>query len=624
MGRLIVKPGLSTAGEGGKTRLLWFMDRVIMLLAFPAVFSLVAEYGFFLTAAQSLLIRSLDFAILWIFALGGLVRLLLITDKVSYLRSHWADIVIVFLILFFLIFPEQLTLIMHSFLPGLQPGAIAKIYIVITQILLILALVPPVLRYSQRIMSWNIQPAMLIIMSFLLFIMLGTMLLQLPKATVSGTISFIDALFMSTSAICVTGLIVVDTAADLTPFGQTVIMVLMQLGGLGIMTMTTFFAYMLGSGSGLKQYATLQSLLGEESLGRIRSTVIYVILFAFIAEVSGAFLLYRTFEGFGFTSSFERFYFALFHSVSAFCNGGFSLWSDNLMAEDISRSLPALAVIMSLIVIGGLGFPVITNLFMLFTYRVRKRFGLRKEEALFVENIDHPGAIQQKKLRNYKIRLSLHSKLVLVTTVMLIVSGTIGIWLLEQNGVLERLSWTDRFIAALFHSVSARTAGFNTLDISHFSMPALFFIILLMWIGASPGSTGGGIKTSTLAVSVLNILAIVSGRNRIEIFRKQVPPVTVVKAFSTVILSVFYIALALFILLITENFSFMQLLFEVVSAVSTAGLSTGITSGLSPTGKVVIIVSMFIGRIGMLAVLGAFIRQRSFGRYAYTKENIMI
>ncbi|MBF0585659.1 ATPase [Prosthecochloris sp. N3] len=624
MGKLIVKPGMINEGEGGKVRLLWFIDRVLMLLAFPAVFSLVAEYGFYLSPSQSLFIQSLDFSILWIFALGGLLRLLLISDRVSYLRSHWPDILIMLLILTFLIFPAQITAVMHSFLPGLLPGAIAKIYIVITQILLLLALVPPALRYSQRIMTFNLQPALLIIMSFLIFIVLGTLLLLMPKASVSGSMPLIDALFMSTSAICVTGLVVVDTATELTVFGQAVIMVLMQLGGLGIMTMTTFFAYMLGSGSGLKQYATLQSLLGEESLGRIRSTVIHVIVFAFVVEAVAAVILYYDFSTYGFSSVPEQLFFALFHSVSAFCNGGFSLWSDNLMAAEIQHSVTALVTIMFLIVIGGLGFPVITNIFMLLNYRVRSRFGLVKGEPVEAEQVDTLRLFPQKKSRKLKIRLSLHSKLVLITTSLLLSFGALGIALLEWNGALGALPVADRVFSALFHSVSARTAGFNTLDIGSFSVPSLFFLVLLMWVGASPGSTGGGIKTSTLAVAVLNISAIVSGRNRIDIFRKQVAPVTVVKAFSTVILSVFYIAFALFILLITEQFPFEELLFEVVSAVGTVGLSTGITSGLSQTGKLVIIVSMFIGRIGMLSVLGAVIRQRSFGRYAYTRENVMI
>ncbi|NEX11451.1 MAG: ATPase [Prosthecochloris sp.] len=632
MGNILVKPGLLNGGEDGSgllpgkdnNRLLVVIDWIVILLAFPAVFSLVAEYGFYLTSAQTSLIQILDLGILWIFAVCGFIRILLISDKTGYLKSHWSDVLILFLISMLLFFPVNIAAIMQSFIPGLVPKAIAKISIVLTQVLLILALVPPALRYSQRLMSFNVQPAALIIMSFLLFIFLGTLFLLLPKATLNGSISVIDALFMSTSAVCVTGLVVVDTAKDLTMFGQTVIMILMQLGGLGIMTMTTFFAYMVGSGSGLKEYATLQTLLGEESLGRIRSTIFQVALFAFSFEVLGAWILFEQFDRYPFASAPDRLFFAIFHSVSAFCNAGFSLWSENLMAPVVQNDMLILSVIMVLIVLGGLGFPVIANINAIVAHRFRRRFFSMISDGPVVENVYSTDVVQKERLRERRVRLGLHSKLVLLTTGVLLVTGTLGIYLLEVHRTLEGLPVTEQVFASLFHSVSARTAGFNTLDIGHFTMPTLFFIIVLMWIGASPGSTGGGIKTSTLAVAVLNILAIVSGRNRIEIFRKQIAQVTVTKAFSTVILSIFYISCALFILLVTENLPFEQLLFEVVSAVGTVGLSTGITPALSMTGKCVIIVSMFIGRIGMLAVLGAVIRQRSYGRYSYTEENVMI
>lgn len=382
MGNILVKPGLLNGGEDGSgllpgkdnNRLVALIDWIVILLAFPAVFSLVAEYGFYLTSDQTSLIQILDLGILWIFAVCGFIRILLISDKTGYLKSHWSDVLILFLISMLLFFPVNIAAIMQSFIPGLVPKAIAKISIVLTQVLLILALVPPALRYSQRLMSFNVQPAALIIMSFLLFIFLGTLFLLLPKATLNGSISVIDALFMSTSAVCVTGLVVVDTAKDLTMFGQTVIMILMQLGGLGIMTMTTFFAYMVGSGSGLKEYATLQTLLGEESLGRIRSTIFQVALFAFSFEVLGAWILFEQFDRYSFASAPDRLFFAIFHSVSAFCNAGFSLWSENLMAPVVQNDMLILSVIMVLIVLGGLGFPVIANINAIVAHRFRRRF----------------------------------------------------------------------------------------------------------------------------------------------------------------------------------------------------------------------------------------------------------
>ncbi|ANT65656.1 MULTISPECIES: TrkH family potassium uptake protein [Prosthecochloris] len=624
MSKLIVKPGIFNAGRH-QSPLVAVADKVVMLLAFPAVFSLVAEYGFYLSPEEVSRIQLLDLAILWVFAICGFVKLLLVVDKAEYFRSHWADVLILFLISFLLFFPQQITAFMHSIIPGVLARDIAKIYIVLTQVMLFMALVPPGIRYSQRLMSLNIQPAVLIIFSFLLFIVLGTFFLLLPRASVTGSLSLIDALFMSTSAVCVTGLAVVNPAEDLTLFGQGVIMVLIQLGGLGIMTMTTFFAYIVGSsGSGLKEYATLQTLLGEESLGKIRSTVFQVVLFAFSIELAGALLLFMRFDEFAFASVYDQLFFALFHSISAFCNAGFSLWSENLMASEVIMDMPVLTLIMVLIILGGLGFPVIANINAVVTHRLRMRFTREPSDELVVENAESIHALRQEKLRERKVRLSLHSKLVLFVSALLIILGTFGVFLLERHGVFAGMSLQWQLFYSLFHSVSARTAGFNTVDIGAFSMPALFFLALFMWVGASPGSTGGGIKTTTLALALLNIFAIVSGRNRIELFRKQVPAAAVVKAFSTVILSVFYIALALFVLLLTEPFSFRELLFEIVSAVGTVGLSTGITAGLSSAGKLVVVFSMFVGRIGLLSVMSAVIRQKSYGRYTYTEENVMI
>ncbi|WP_237073352.1 TrkH family potassium uptake protein [Prosthecochloris sp. GSB1] len=603
---------------------LSLFDWVVMLLALPAVISLVAEYGFYLSPAQSETIRLLDHAILWVFALTGLGKLLLVEDKTEYLASHWADMFILFLIAMLLVFPVQIGALMQSIVSGLEPKAIAKIYIVLTQILLILALVPPALRYSQRVMSLNLQPAVLIIMSFLLFILLGTLFLLLPKATVGEPLAAIDAVFMATSAVCVTGLAVVDTATKFTIFGQTIIMILIQVGGLGIMTMTTFFAYVMGGGSGLKQYATLQTLLGEESLGQIRRMVFHVALFTFSFELLGAGILYMEFDAYTFRTDYQQLFFAIFHAISAFCNAGFSLWSENLMAEGIGRDVMGLSTIMVLIVLGGLGFPVIANINAILVYKTQLRFSSRKIDDAVVEDTESMDVFRREKLRERKVRLSLNTRIVLLATLILTTAGALGIFLLEADAALRGMSPAEQLFTSLFHSVSARTAGFNTVDIRGFSLPTLFFLILLMWIGASPGSTGGGIKTTTLAVALLNIFAIVSGRNRIEIFRKQIAPSTVVKAFSTVILSIFYISFAVFLLLITENFGFQDLVFEVVSAVGTVGLSTGITSGLSAPGKWVIIVSMFVGRIGMLSVLMALIKQKSYGRYLYTEENVMI
>jgi len=252
---------------------------------------------------------------------------------------------------------------------------------------------------------------------------------------------------------------------------------------------------------------------------------------------------------------------------------------------------------MILIVIGGLGFPVLSNI------------GTK---------------IVATVITRTRCRLSLHSKVVLLTSVVLLVGGSVGFFLLEQNGTLRNLSFTEKMLASVFHSVSSRTAGFNILETGSCAVPTLFLLMLLMWVGASPGSTGGGVKTTTAALTILKIHAIASGRQKVEIFGKRVPEIAITKAFTTVLLSFFFVAGALSCLLLTENVPFEQLLFEVVSALSTVGLSTGITPDLTMAGKLMITMCMIAGRVGLLAIVIAVTPRRLEGRFGYTEENVLI
>ncbi|MBP1691735.1 MAG: H(+)-transporting two-sector ATPase, partial [Bacteroidetes bacterium] len=403
--------------------------------------------------------------------------------------------------------------------------------------------------------------------------------------------------FTSVSAVCVTGLTVVDTAVTFTRTGHVILLFLIQCGGLGIMTLTTFFAFMAGGRGSLKQYSTMQSLLGEENIGKIRSVVLQIGMATLLIEAAGAIAIWFSLEGVEFASARDRIFFSIFHSVSAFCNAGFALPSDGLAAAPLQANTPFLSTIMILIVLGGLGFPVLLNIWRIL-----------------------PGGSTPLLQR----RLSLHTLLVLMATGILIVGGTAGIFLIEQDGWLAGLSGPDKLFTALFHSVSARTAGFNTLPIGGLAPASLLLLIGLMWIGASPGSTGGGIKTTTAVIAVLAIRSIVTGRPAIEAFKHRVPDRALFQAFSTITLSVVTILLALFVLLLLETFSFTDLLFEVVSALGTVGLSVGITPHLSTAGKLVVALVIFIGRVGVLATLLALTGQRAQQRFEYTEEPVHI
>ncbi|HEY4612236.1 MAG TPA: potassium transporter TrkG [Bacteroidota bacterium] len=582
---------------GHRGAFLTVLNAIVFTLALLAIGSLVAEYGFYLPQEWGRYTSTITVVVLYGFIAQAFLKLLIVKDRPAHIRTRRGELAVFVLILLYLLFPTPVASLLLSFNPLLTPEAITKIYLVVTQVLILVALVPSTLRYSKHIMAFNIQPSMLILLSFLFLIAAGTGLLLLPRATVSQSFSFVDALFTSTSAVCVTGLIVVDTATHFTPFGQAILMGLIQVGGLGIMTLTTFFAYVVGSGGQLKEYSTMQSLLGEEGIGMIRRTIIQIALVTFAFEAVGAYTLFQMVDGMEYASSAKPMFFAVFHSISAFCNAGFTLTTENLAVPALGHNVGIAVVVMVLITVGGLGFPVLKNIGSLFL--PRSRDVLRR-------------------------RLTIHSKLVLTTSTLLVVGGTVAFYVLEVDATLQQLSQPQKILAALFHSVSARTAGFNTLDIGALAVPTLFIVTLLMWIGASPGSTGGGVKTTAFSLALLNIYAIASGRNKVEVFRHEVADIAVVKAFSTVILSFFVINGALFLLLITEDAPMQSLLFEIVSALSTVGLSTGITPQLSSAGKMIIILCMFIGRVGLLAVLIAVTRQRYGHHYDYTQENVLI
>ncbi len=577
--------------------LLRAINVLLLILALLAAGSLVAEYGFYISDRVQAIAQNITTIVLYGFVAQAILKVLIAKDKLAHMKSRWAELAILSLVFLYLLFPGQLERFLLAINPLLAPEALTRIYIILTQCLVVLAMAAPALRASKRIMSLNIQPSTLILLSFLFLIVLGTLLLLLPKATVSGSFPFMDALFTATSAVCVSGLIVVDTATYFTPLGHTILMLLIQVGGLGIMTLTTFFAFVMGGGARLKEYSTMQMLLGEESIGKIRQTILQIVLVTFAFEGLGSFLLYKALDGEMFASNGKRVFFSIFHSISAFCNAGFTLTSENLASTFLRMNVGILSTVMILIILGGLGFPVLSNLGSLLV--PRKKSSPRR-------------------------RLSLNSKIVLWMSLILVLVGASGILLLEGSSTMKGLPVSQKILASLFHSVSARTAGFNTLDVGSFAAPTLFLISVLMWIGASPGSTGGGVKTTTVALALLNIHAIASGKNKVEVFRKRVSEASIVRAFSTVLLSLLFLTIALFCLLLSERASFEQLLFEVVSAVGTVGYSAGITPHLSAVGKFIIVVSMFVGRVGLLAVAVALTRKHVGGRYEYTEENVLI
>jgi trk system potassium uptake protein TrkH len=445
-------------------------------------------------------------------------------------------------------------------------------------------------------------PPQLVVVSFAAIILLGSLLLVQPMVVHGAPLKFIDALFTSASAVCVTGLVVVDTGSRFTLAGQWIILTLIQLGGLGIMTFSVVFILLLGRKLAFREKILISDTFSHLPVDNIASLVKQIFIFTFAIEGVGALLLFcRWLPEYPWPHAL---YLAIFHAISAFCNAGFSPLCDSLMGyrNDILVNM----TVMLLIISGGLGFLVIMEL----------RYYLIH------------------KMNRSRISLSLHTKLVLTVTLLLIFGGMGLLYFTEQFHTLRQVSVGEGLLAAAFQSVSARTAGFNTLDISSFGNSSLLIVICLMFIGASPGSCGGGVKTTALGVFAIMMWARICGREHVSLYGRTLPRNTIFNAFSIITAAGLILVLFLLILSISEASAplplavergrFLNLLFEEVSAFATVGLSTGITSSLSGFGKFMIVMLMFIGRVGPLTAVLLFTRRQSKRDFQYAEEQVMI
>lgn len=449
------------------------------------------------------------------------------------------------------------------------------------------------------------NPAIVFVGSFLILALAGAFLLMLPSATPHG-ISFTNALFTATSAVCVTGLAVVDTSTDFTLVGQSIILVLIQLGGIGILTFTSFFAFFFRGSSSFKEGLNTKDFLAHEGLKDVFRVALNVVVFTVAIEIVGAVFVY-----FSLTNNHSisnKIFFSVFHSISAFCNAGFSTISSGLFDQNIRFNYMFQWIIMGLIVFGGLGHHIIFNFF--------------KYLKTYVLEFFH-----KKYIHKRVPVVTLNSKIVLYTTFILLFFGWIFLFFSEYNNtLLEHKTLFGKITNAAFGSVTPRTAGFNVVDYTQMTVPSLLFVIFLMWIGASPASTGGGIKTSTFALATLNIIAIAKGKSRIQIFGRRFTAESTSRAFAILCISLIVIGAAILAVLIFEpkGTPLLNVVFECFSAYSTVGLSLNFTPTLSDTSKYIIIAVMFIGRIGMLNLMIGLMRQINHQFYELPKENILI
>lgn len=455
----------------------------------------------------------------------------------------------------------------------------------------------------------RLNPAFLFMLSFLLIILLGTLLLLLPNATTKH-VHFIDALFTATSAVCVTGLTVLDTANDFTTAGRVIILLLIQIGGLGIMTFTGLLAYLATGTSSFQSQLALKDMINSNRIGNVITMVKRIVYITFIFEAIGAVFVYFSVAPQVFASSVERVFFAVFHSISAFCNAGFSTYSAGLNDPILKFNYNLHILLGLLILLGGMGFPIVFNFF----------------SWIHVKFTNILNRLVKNELHLSTVRvIQVNSKLALVTTFVLLFFGAVSYFLFEQEATLQQhpTMW-GKIVTAFFGSVTPRTAGFNSVDMTAFTMPTIMLYLLLMWIGASPGSTGGGIKTTTFAVAVLNLFSIARGKERTEVYHTQISEASINKAFATMMLSLLIIGLAVLLMSVYDaEHGIMRLAFEAFSAFSTVGLTLGITPSLSEVSKIVLIIVMFVGRVGALTFLMAFVVKVKNTNYRYPQEEIM-
>ena len=453
-----------------------------------------------------------------------------------------------------------------------------------------------------------LNPGQFFILSFLSVVLVGALLLMMPNAT-TEPISFVDALFTATSAVCVTGLIVVDTATRFTTFGQVIIIGLIQIGGLGILTFVTYFSYFFKGGVSYETQLSISEMTFSRRLGDMVTTLKSILYVTFGVEALAAILIYISIYDLPGMNFSERLFFSAFHAISAFCNAGFSTISAGLYDDSLRFNYPLQLIISTTFLFGGMGFIIVVNLLRYLRHRAQRAL--------------HP---HDPRYGYQPWLLSINSRITLITSGALLLIGLIGVLMFEYNGILaEHSSFYGKVITGLFTAATPRTAGFNIADMDALAFPTIMLTIFLMWIGASPNSTGGGIKTSTFAIAVLNTLSLARGQTKVEVFQREIADISIRRAFSIMWLSLLVIGLGVTLISYDQpELDLIKVIFECFSAYSTVGLSLNLTADLSTFSKLVVSVIMFVGRVGMLTIFVALLKNRHQRNYRYPTEEITI
>lgn len=584
-----------------KSVVLRLLQIFSILVSILAILSIIYYHGFPATEQSNRFTYIIISGSFWFYIFKFFIKVFYDFHPLDYIRKNWFEGTIMLIVfidsLSKVLFGEH---IVNAIFLTLNMPHFTTYYIFFIQFYLFIIVAIEVAKASQHIAIFRLGPSALLSLSFIFIITVGGLLLFMPEMTVAGHIRFIDAFFTSTSACCVTGLTCVDTLTTFSLKGKIIIMILIQLGGINIISFATFFATFYRDASGLRYQSILKDLVTTDQLSDTRNILRRIIFFSISIELIGAVALFYTWGPHAlFSSSSEKIFFSVFHSVSAFNNAGFALFSDNLYDVTIRHSYMLQMVIASLIFFGGLGFIAMQDIFGISKIRMRMKIRWKK--------------------------LMVGTKVALYTSFLLIISGAVLFFFLERNGAAQGYSLVGSIVISIFQSVTTRTAGFNSVDFSRLGQPILIFMMFLMFIGASPGSTGGGIKTTTFAVIMKSALSTIRGKKNVEILKHSISNDLIDKSYSIALFSITLIFCSAFLLSITEsNFGFLNLLFEEISAFATVGLSTGITSGLSDAGKLIIITSMYVGRIGTLTLALALTKKAFYRNYYYPKVRLTV
>ncbi|MDX5419944.1 MAG: ATPase, partial [Hymenobacteraceae bacterium] len=578
------------------------MRRTTYTLTIIAIGLLLYAHGVVVDHATIQLIFYAIDAILGVFVLIYLLRILYGFERAKFLRRTWFEGTLMGIILinhvgtYVFGFP-----VIYNIFDGIGMPLSVEVYRILVSLYMLMLLVIELLETKVHLKTLQVKPAITFLMSFITLIALGTAMFMLPKMTNDpGGMRFIDALFMATSASCITGLTVVDPGTFFSFSGQVVLLVLVQLGGLGVMTFATFFAMLMREGLGIRQHVAMYEIMESESISFTKGLLRKLIVMTLSIEAIGAVIIFNSWgQEVEFVSLGNKIYFSIFHAVSGFCNAGFSLYPEGLYTAPLQKAYVLHLTIAGLVIFGGIGFPTIIDVFS-------------------------PKAMRERlkaPWRNWKLM----TRVIVYSTAGLLTFGTVMFFLLEYFNTLSHLSFVEALIASFFQSMTTRSSGFSTVDISAVSVPMLLIMMILMFIGASPGSMGGGIKTTTFTVIILSVWATIAGKKNIEIGKRNIPHSASYKAFAVFTFAVVFNIFFLFILSISDaQFDLVRLAFEQVSAFATVGLSTGITAGLSDVGKTVIILSMYIGRVGTLTLALAISTRAPSTAYKYPDTHLAI